>query len=148
MPKVTWSRITDCGPSATAESISTPRFIGPGCITMQSGAASESFSWVSPYCLKYSCADGSSAPRIRSFCSLSMITTSTPRSPSRMSVNVRTPICSSPPGNSVRGPITRTSGTPSVVSAWMSERATRECSTSPTIATVSFVKSPLKWRIV
>src|SRR5258708_31947287 len=39
------------------------------------------------------------------------------------------PIC----GTRVRGPTTRTSAAPSVVSAWMSERATRECSTSPTI---------------
>ena len=30
-PFVTWLRITLCGPSATSESISTPRFIGPGC---------------------------------------------------------------------------------------------------------------------
>ena len=30
MPFVTCSRMTDCGPSATALSISTPRFIGPG----------------------------------------------------------------------------------------------------------------------
>ena len=29
-PLVTWSRMTLCGPSATSESISTPRFIGPG----------------------------------------------------------------------------------------------------------------------
>ena len=35
----------------------------------------------------------------------------------------------------------RTSGTPSVVSAWMSERATRECTMSPTIATVRLAKS-------
>ena len=32
---------------------------------------------------------------------------------------------------------TRTSGVPSVVRPWISERATRECRTSPTIATVS-----------
>ena len=39
------------------------------------------------------------------------------------------------------GPMTRTSGTPSVVRPWISERATRECSTSPTTATVSREKS-------
>jgi hypothetical protein len=44
MPKVTCGRITECGPSATAESISTPRFIGPGCITIASDLASESLS--------------------------------------------------------------------------------------------------------
>ncbi len=39
------------------------------------------------------------------------------------------------------GPITRRSGVPIRVSAWISERATRECSTSPTMATDSLVKS-------
>ena len=38
-PISTCSRITDCAPSATMESISTPRFIGPGCITSASGFA-------------------------------------------------------------------------------------------------------------
>ena len=47
-PKVTWGRMTACGPSATEESISTPRFIGPGCITMASGLASASRSCVRP----------------------------------------------------------------------------------------------------
>ena len=41
------------------------------------------------------------------------------------------------------GRSTRTSGVPSVVRPWISERATRECSTSPTIATVSARKSCL-----
>ena len=54
-----------------------------------------------------------------------------------MSWNTRTPIASTFAGSSVFGPITRTSGVPSVVRPWISERATRECSTSPTIATVS-----------
>ena len=35
-PLVTCSRMTDRGPSATFEAISTPRFIGPGCMTMAS----------------------------------------------------------------------------------------------------------------
>ena len=48
MPKVTCGRITACAPSATAEWISTPRFIGPGCITMASGLASASFCGVRP----------------------------------------------------------------------------------------------------
>ena len=48
MPNVTCGRMTECGPSATAESISMPRFIGPGCITIASGLASASFSGVSP----------------------------------------------------------------------------------------------------
>ena len=48
MPNVTCGRITACAPSATAESISTPRFIGPGCITIASGLASASRSGVRP----------------------------------------------------------------------------------------------------
>ena len=48
MPNVTCGRITLRSPSATAESISTPRFIGPGCITIASGLASASLSNVNP----------------------------------------------------------------------------------------------------
>src|SRR6266702_3627082 len=48
MPKVTCGSITECGPSATEESISTPRFIGPGCMTMASGLARASFCGVKP----------------------------------------------------------------------------------------------------
>src|SRR5258708_38068147 len=48
MPKVTCGRITECGPSATEESISTPRFIGPGRMTMASYSARASFCGVKP----------------------------------------------------------------------------------------------------
>ena len=48
MPNVTCGRITDWPPSATAESISTPRFMGPGCITIASFAATASRSSVRP----------------------------------------------------------------------------------------------------
>ena len=48
MPNVTCDRITECAPSATQESISMPRFIGPGCITIASGRARASFSSVRP----------------------------------------------------------------------------------------------------
>ena len=37
-PLATCSRISDCAPSATSAAISTPRLIGPGCMTRQSGA--------------------------------------------------------------------------------------------------------------
>ena len=47
-PFETCCRITDCGPSATADAISTPRFIGPGCITMASRLASARRSAVRP----------------------------------------------------------------------------------------------------
>ena len=36
-PLVTCSVISDAGPSATSAAISTPRFIGPGCMTSASG---------------------------------------------------------------------------------------------------------------
>src|SRR5882724_11374892 len=85
---------------------------------------------------------------MRSLCSRSITTTSQSRSPSRMSWNTFTPSASTPAGSKVCGPITRTSGAPSVVSPWISERATRECNTSPMIATVRREKSFLKWRMV
>jgi hypothetical protein len=34
-PLLTWRSMTAAGESATAESISTPRFIGPGCMMME-----------------------------------------------------------------------------------------------------------------
>ena len=44
-PISTWSWITErVMSSARSPSISTPRFIGPGCITMASGLAQASFS--------------------------------------------------------------------------------------------------------
>ena len=65
-PFETCSRITENGPSATAESISTPRFIGPGCITITSPAARRRRSGVSPNSVKYSRTDGMKWPCIRS----------------------------------------------------------------------------------
>jgi len=43
-PISTCSRMSDCAPSAISVSISTPRFIGPGCMTSAPGFAQESFS--------------------------------------------------------------------------------------------------------
>jgi len=57
-PLATWSRMTEYGPSATSDAISTPRFIGPGCITRTSGFARRSRSSVIPKTLKYSRSDG------------------------------------------------------------------------------------------
>jgi GNAT superfamily N-acetyltransferase len=99
MPKVTCGRMTLCLPSTTAESISTPRLIGPGCMTMASGLASCSFSGVRPKLLKNSCDDGSSAPLMRSFCSRSMMITSQPRMPSSSVWQTRTPICAMSAGH-------------------------------------------------
>ncbi len=41
-------RWVDSLPSATADSISTPRFIGPGCMTIASGLANARRSVVKP----------------------------------------------------------------------------------------------------
>ena len=80
---------------------------------------------------------------MRSLCSRSITTTSQPARPSRMSWCTLTPRASTRAGISVCGPITRTSGVPSVVRPWIRLRATRECSTSPTMATESARKSCL-----
>ena len=47
-PFATCSRTVEAGESAATDEISSPRFIGPGCITIASGAASASFSASSP----------------------------------------------------------------------------------------------------
>ena len=57
--------------------------------------------------------------------------------------STRTPISRRSPGTRVLGPTARISAAPSVVSAWMSLRATRECTMSPTTATVSSLNSRL-----
>src|ERR1700730_14419467 len=79
-PLRTWSRITDCGPSATSEAISMPRFIGCGCMTMASGRASPKRSRVSPQAAKYPAPCGRSPWPMRSFWMRSIMTTSAPRS--------------------------------------------------------------------
>ncbi len=38
-PLATWSRMTERPESAMSEAISTPRFMGPGCMTIASGLA-------------------------------------------------------------------------------------------------------------
>ena len=148
MPLLTCSRITERGPSATWESISTPRLMGPGCMTMASGLAVARRSSVRPKSWKYSCSLGSMAPRMRSRWRRSMMTTSASRTPSRRSWKTRAPRDSGSAGSRVRGAMMRTSPAPRVLRAASWERATRECKMSPTIATVSWPKSPLCRRMV
>ena len=57
-PLVTWSRMSECGPSATSAAISTPRCMGMGCSTSTSGSAAASRSRVMPYSTAYSWIDG------------------------------------------------------------------------------------------
>ena len=72
---------------------------------------------------------------MRSRCRRSIITTSASFSPSSIEWKTSTPISAMPAGSSVDGATTRTRA-PSAFSSRMLERATRECSTSPQIATI------------
>ena len=67
-PLVTWSRIAEPGSSAGSTTISTPRFIGPGCITNACGGRHAARCAVRPYIDEYSRRLGSSASSIRSRC--------------------------------------------------------------------------------
>src|SRR6185437_11964788 len=84
-PFSTCSRITDCGESATSALISTPRIIGPGCITSASGLAARSRSRVTEYRATYSASLGKKLSRMRSIWMRSTITTSAPVSASSRS---------------------------------------------------------------
>ena len=57
-PFVTWSRMTEYGPSATSLAISTPRFIGPGWRISTSFLARRTRSSVRPKRTWYSRMDG------------------------------------------------------------------------------------------
>src|SRR5206468_6709328 len=54
MPFVTCSVITDCGRSATSDAISTPRFIGPGCMIIACSGSAATRSRDSPNSREYS----------------------------------------------------------------------------------------------
>src|SRR5207248_6472584 len=54
MPFVTCSVITLCGRSATSDAISTPRFIGPGCMIIAPSGSAATRSRDSPYSRAYS----------------------------------------------------------------------------------------------
>ena len=77
-PFSTWSRITESGPSATAESISTPRFIGPGVHHDRVLLRERRRSGVRPNSSKYSRSDGKPRPPPRSFWTRRIMTTSAP----------------------------------------------------------------------
>ena len=64
-----------------------------------------------------------------------------------MSCDTSTPIAAIPRGISGGGP-TSVTWAPISVSAWMFERATRECATSPTMATCRPSMRPSSLRIV
>jgi hypothetical protein len=90
-PLVTWSRITECGPSATSLSISTPRFMGPGCRMSRSRGARSTRSRVTPKKRLYSRRLGMKPPCMRSSCRLSTLSTSAHSMASSMRLNTCTP---------------------------------------------------------
>src|ERR1017187_10897258 len=146
-PFSTWSRITESGPSATAESISTPRFIGPGCITIASFFARRRRSGVRPNSSKYSLSDGKPRPPPRSFCTRSIMTTSAPSTASSTRVTTRAPVRSISTGSSVAGP-DNVSPAPISDRSNPCGRATRVGETSPQIATRRPARDPFARRIV
>jgi hypothetical protein len=147
-PFSTWSRMTERSPSATSGAISSPRFMGPGCITMTSRLARLSSSRVRPNCREYSRSVGNMSAPIRSFWMRSIITTSAPSTASASERQTRTPRASSAPrGIIVAGPVTRTRE-PNRRSRWALERATRLWAMSPQMATSRFSRRPLARRMV
>ena len=79
---------------------------------------------------------------MRSRCRRSIITASTPASMASKSSPTTQPARVPSSGSSAAGPHTRISPVPSVRKACRSDRATRECFTSPTISTFNLEKSP------
>ena len=77
-----------------------------------------------------------------------MIAACAPARPSSMVRNGTTPRLATAGGSRVRGATTRISPAPRARRAWISERATRECRMSPTIATRMREKSGKRWRSV
>ena len=80
---------------------------------------------------------------MRSSCRRSIITTSAPARPSvHVAMDLDAEIARSRTGSRVDGATTRTCA-PSLFRRWMLERATRECRTSPQIATIEALESAL-----
>ena len=145
-PQLTCCRITARGPSATCGETSTPRLIGPGCITIASGFANASVRSRQPERARQLARVGE--PRRLALEPLvldaqhhhdvgAVEAVLEPRCTTRTRSRVTSPpISSMPRGISVRGATSRTRA-PSLARHRMFERATRECAMSPTIATSS-----------
>src|SRR5215204_2592687 len=77
-PLLTCSTMTARSESATSAVISSPRFMGPGCMTIACSGNRPMRSTSSPYRRVYSRALGKKAACIRSRCTRSIITASAP----------------------------------------------------------------------
>ena len=130
IPLVTCCKITDCFESATSESISTPRLIGPGCMMIASGFSHLTRSLLRPNMLVYSPSEGKCVELWRSCWIRSSITASASSKASRKSWQTLTPIASKAFGTKVLGPAIVTSA-PSFCRQMILERATRLNSMSP-----------------
>ena len=132
-PLVTWRSMTAAGRSATRESISTPRLIGPGCMTIVVGRqAAGRVRSVSPYVVVNSRAWARTSP-IRARAGVARVRRRRPSQAPRRNRRPPSPArCVTSSGSSVPGAATRTSA-PSVTYASTSLRATRLWRRSPTI---------------
>lgn len=122
-PLPTCSTMTERGESAASAEISSPRFIGPGCITIACGARVARRRGSSPYLRVYSSGLGKNAPPplplplIRSRCTRSIMIASgaTSRSVASRSNDTSHGHVWTPTGRSVGG-ATRVTCAPSVAS--------------------------------
>ena len=132
-PLVTWWSTIEPGSSAGSTAISTPRFIGPGCMTRACGGRRRARCGVRPYSVVYSLSDGTSASRIRSRCIRNRYSTSrSGRTASRSWLTSTGHWCTA--GGRRVGGDTSVTWAPSAVNACTLLRATRLWATSPTIA--------------
>ena len=128
-------RLRDRSPPSSAVS-STPSLVGPGCRTGAPGRARSSAPRRRPSSRVYARSDAMPPPASRSSWTRRVMTASASRSASWRLAATRTPGQRIEAGDQGRRPAKPTTRAPSGSSACRFERATRECTTSPTIATV------------
>ena len=134
------------GPSATSVAISTPRFIGPGCMTIASGFARSQPRRGQAVARVVLADGGQEPPAIRSSCMRSIMTTSAPSTAASMSCV--TGASARSPGREQRG--RRRTGAPwrpssSAARCWSARRG---CGHVAQIATFRPSSRPFRWRMV
>ena len=130
IPLVTCCSITDWSESASSESISTPRLIGPGCMMIAPGLSQAARSLFRPKELVYSPIEGKCVAVCRSCWIRSSMTASAPSSAGCNLWLTVTPIASNAFGTSVLGPAMVTFA-PSFCRQMILDRATRLKRISP-----------------
>ena len=145
-PPATWSTIREAAESATSGAISTPRLIGPGCITSWLGRTPRRRDPPDRRVL----ASGWGRTRRRPPCARAASEGRRRRRRSEsasIECDTSAPRAAASRGISVGGPTSVTCA-PIVRRPRMLDRATRECSTSPTMATWRPSSAPSAARIV